>query len=175
MATTLKHLDLGPKVNLCVEGLVLHNGRALMFKRSENSRHFPGVWVDPGGHIDEGEDPMTAIIREIFEETGVKVGPENVKLKAISTHYHHNMKETYLSFIFLAKIPDFQEAKKDDVEGQSEWIPIRKLLSMKKVFPPSKYYFDHVLNDTSGIMYVHATWNNGKLVKVNTKLVDLNG
>ncbi|OGG06161.1 hypothetical protein A2872_04295 [Candidatus Gottesmanbacteria bacterium RIFCSPHIGHO2_01_FULL_42_12] len=85
------------------------------------------------------------------------------------------MKETYLSFIFLAKIPDFQEAKKDDVEGQSEWIPIRKLLSMKKVFPPSKYYFDHVLNDTSGIMYVHATWNNGKLVKVNTKLVDLNG
>ena len=31
------------------------------------------VWLPPGGHIDENELPDDAVIREIFEETGVKV------------------------------------------------------------------------------------------------------
>ena len=30
------------------------------------------VWLPPGGHIDENELPTDAVLREIFEETGVK-------------------------------------------------------------------------------------------------------
>jgi len=30
------------------------------------------VWLPPGGHIDENELPDDAVLREIFEETGVK-------------------------------------------------------------------------------------------------------
>ena len=30
-----------------------------------------GVWLPPGGHIDENELPCEAVLREIFEETGV--------------------------------------------------------------------------------------------------------
>ena len=32
-----------------------------------------GVWLPPGGHIDENELPCDAVKREIFEETGAKV------------------------------------------------------------------------------------------------------
>ncbi|CAM3704355.1 NUDIX hydrolase [Polynucleobacter antarcticus] len=32
-------------------------------------------WLQPGGHIDEGETPMDAAIREVFEETGVVCDP----------------------------------------------------------------------------------------------------
>ena len=28
-------------------------------------------WFQPGGHIDDGEEPIQAAIREVFEETGV--------------------------------------------------------------------------------------------------------
>jgi len=31
-----------------------------------------GVWLPPGGHIDENELPCEAVLREIHEETGVK-------------------------------------------------------------------------------------------------------
>ena len=31
-----------------------------------------GVWLPPGGHIDENELPCRAVLREIFEETGVQ-------------------------------------------------------------------------------------------------------
>ncbi len=40
-------------------GVVLHRHRRL------------GIWVQPGGHIDPGEDPPTAALRETTEETGL--------------------------------------------------------------------------------------------------------
>lgn len=32
-----------------------------------------GKWLQPGGHIELNEDPEEASIREVFEETGIKV------------------------------------------------------------------------------------------------------
>lgn len=31
-----------------------------------------GVWMFPGGHVDAGEDPAQAALREVFEETSVQ-------------------------------------------------------------------------------------------------------
>jgi len=30
------------------------------------------VWLPPGGHIDENELPTDAVLREVFEETGMR-------------------------------------------------------------------------------------------------------
>ncbi|MBW3620231.1 MAG: NUDIX domain-containing protein [Actinobacteria bacterium] len=30
-----------------------------------------GIWLQPGGHLDPGEDPATAAVRETLEETGL--------------------------------------------------------------------------------------------------------
>jgi len=32
-----------------------------------------GLWLPPGGHIDEGELPEEAALREVYEETGLEV------------------------------------------------------------------------------------------------------
>lgn len=40
-----------------------------------------GIWVQPGGHIDPGESPLAAAVRETAEETGlhpVSAAPEGV-------------------------------------------------------------------------------------------------
>jgi 8-oxo-dGTP pyrophosphatase MutT (NUDIX family) len=40
-------------------GVILHLHRKL------------GIWVQPGGHVDEGETPVEAALRETLEETGL--------------------------------------------------------------------------------------------------------
>ena len=36
-------------------------------------RKFPNAWVMPGGHVELGESLEEALIREIHEETGIKI------------------------------------------------------------------------------------------------------
>lgn len=35
--------------------------------------HRLGMWLPPGGHIEENEDPVEAVLREVEEETGLRV------------------------------------------------------------------------------------------------------
>ena len=54
---------------LCV--LANDTGRVLMLQRGiEDGDPASGKWEFPGGHIEEGEDPYTAAVREWEEETG---------------------------------------------------------------------------------------------------------
>lgn len=57
------------------------DGRILMLLRGTNTEIEPKKWGLPGGHIDEGETPEEAVIREVNEETNFNV--ENVFLRHI--------------------------------------------------------------------------------------------
>jgi len=46
------------------------SGRVLLLKRGAGSRSYPGTWAVPAGHLEAGEAPMQAAIRESQEETG---------------------------------------------------------------------------------------------------------
>jgi 8-oxo-dGTP pyrophosphatase MutT (NUDIX family) len=51
--------------HVTASGLVVHGGKALLIFHPYIKR-----WFQPGGHIDEGESPIEAAIREVYEETG---------------------------------------------------------------------------------------------------------
>jgi 8-oxo-dGTP diphosphatase len=170
-----QHLDELGQTNLASECYVIKDGKVLMFKRSDTASKFPGFWIGPGGHIDHDEDALLAAVREIEEEAGVKVGLDDIKLKAIALHHHPDRGEVWVSFVFLATIKKNQTEKKKDLEGNAKWIPLDELLVMDNVFPPSKFYFDHVLNDKPGILYTNIQWKNAQLVKVLNQRVDKNG
>lgn len=61
-----------------------HRQRALevlMLKRTEQARFMPGVWVFPGGSVDEGDGEDGArfkacAVRELEEEAGIALGAE---------------------------------------------------------------------------------------------------
>ncbi len=52
--------------------LVDARGRLLLQLRDGNTRIDPHRWCLPGGHVDPGEDPQLAALRELHEETGLK-------------------------------------------------------------------------------------------------------
>lgn len=68
-------------------GIVLHLHRRL------------GVWIQPGGHVDPGEAPWRAAVRETIEETGLEAepstGPELVHVDvhpAVRGHTHLDLR-----------------------------------------------------------------------------------
>lgn len=51
--------------HITASGLVIRNNKALLILHP-----YINLWFQPGGHIDEGESPIEAAIREVYEETG---------------------------------------------------------------------------------------------------------
>ena len=52
--------------------LIDRHGRVLMQKRQAAAQH-GGLWEFPGGKIEPGESPESALVREIAEELGIEV------------------------------------------------------------------------------------------------------
>jgi len=50
--------------------LIDPDGRVLLAKRPEG-KSMAGLWEFPGGKVEEGETPETALIRELQEELGI--------------------------------------------------------------------------------------------------------
>jgi 8-oxo-dGTP pyrophosphatase MutT (NUDIX family) len=55
------------------------SGTALLLTlRAAGLRAHRGQWALPGGRCDEGETPVTAALRELHEELGLALGPDDV-------------------------------------------------------------------------------------------------
>lgn len=48
-------------------------GSILFIRRRDN-----GKWSLPGGHIEEGEEPLAAAVRELYEEVGLEIDPDDL-------------------------------------------------------------------------------------------------
>ena len=61
--------------------LIDKDGKLLIQKRSANKKNEPNKWdLSGAGHINIDETPEKAAVRELFEETGIKVEIEELKL-----------------------------------------------------------------------------------------------
>jgi len=173
MNSTTYIQDVGKTV-IAVEGYIVHGTNVLLHKRSATKKVFPGWWIGPGGHVDSNEDTLSAAIREVKEETGVDITEKDIQLKSIALHHHTDRKEVYVIFIFRAEISIEQNVQFPNQEGESKWIPITDAMQMDHIFPASKYYFDHVLQNKDGILYTNMEIANSNITKIVSSKVDLN-
>jgi 8-oxo-dGTP pyrophosphatase MutT (NUDIX family) len=58
--------------------LVDPRGRVLMQERDEHAPAWPEMWCFPGGGLEEGEEPVDGAVRELAEETGVVLAPDDL-------------------------------------------------------------------------------------------------
>src|SRR5690606_15105947 len=66
--------------DFAVATFVVHQGRVLLLYHKRL-----GMWLPPGGHIEPNELPDEAAVREVYEETGVRV--ELVGERALPVDY----------------------------------------------------------------------------------------
>ena len=69
--------------HITASGLVIHRNKVLLIFHPFIKR-----WFQPGGHIDDGESPIDAAIREVYEETGFVCVPDSKDHKPIDIDIH---------------------------------------------------------------------------------------
>lgn len=72
--------------SISIDALIITDNKILLIKRG--SEPYKGLWALPGGHLDWDETLEEAVIREVKEETGLKVTSINF-LKVYSTPSRH--------------------------------------------------------------------------------------
>lgn len=97
-----------------------------------------GAWTLPGGGLDHGEDPRDAVVREVYEETGLPllVGP---LLEVDSRHFvgdgprgpedYHAIRLLYAGSITSTEVP--QVIEEDGSTSESAWVDLRDLAEEK--------------------------------------------
>ena len=66
--------------HLCVYGWIMNsNGEFLIAKRTPN-KPFPGMWECVGGNAISGDDSLTSVLKEVEEEIGISLNPQNGQL-----------------------------------------------------------------------------------------------
>ena len=74
-------------------------------------------WIGVGGHFEEGESPEECLLREVYEETGLRLN--NFRLRGIITFSTDNYPTEYM-FLYTA---DGYEGKLTECnEGMLEWV-----------------------------------------------------
>ena len=124
--------------------LVLDEGGAiLLLKTHWGRRSLPARWLTPGGGIDPGEDAHAAAVRELFEETGRRVGslgrPVAHRRIDLPPAEEYQVREATYFLLRTARFPiaddDWTESEKDDIVGV-RWFTAEELRSPADDFDP---------------------------------------
>jgi 8-oxo-dGTP diphosphatase len=99
---------------LCVD-----NGRVLLARRAHPP--FEGFWDIPGGFLDEGEDPLDGLRRELREETGLEVEPQCFLGIWMDRYGGDSTAEATLNLYWTARVVGGDAAPADDV-SELRWF-----------------------------------------------------
>jgi 8-oxo-dGTP diphosphatase len=131
------------KPTLIVNAFIEKDGRFLATKRASPGMEI-GTWETPGGRVDFGERVEHALLREIEEETGLKVKIRKFIGWGQGLNCPHTDGFSADRFVlyFLSEI-DWGELKIDPKEASDyRWVTPEEFRKLKPLSKPIKDFFD---------------------------------
>lgn len=131
-----------PPVFVTVDAVVIQSGHILLVER--RARPGKGLWALPGGFVGQHENLLTAVLRELREETRLKV-PEpvlqgSVVRAQVFDHPQRSERGRTITHAWLVNLkPDahgLPKVKGGDDASKAFWLPLAEL-------DPEKLFEDH--------------------------------
>lgn len=103
---------------------MLSGGYILTGQRRDN-----GKWTSPGGHADDGEDIMTAALREVREESGIAMSLDQLEFIQVKKIDKGRGGYPFVVFCFLGHVDREKATSKNDPDKEVsvwKWVPLDK-------------------------------------------------
>jgi len=133
------------------------NCTLMIYRNKKANDYHQGKWNGLGGKFNPGESPEECAIREIEEESGLKVS--SVKMMGFITFPLFDGKDDWYVFLFTAH--EFQGKLIDSPEGQLEWIPNNGLTEIN-LWEGDKIFIPWLFGDR--FFSAKFNYQNGKFV-----------
>jgi len=143
--------DLPVVTRKAVRVVVIDSGRnVLLFRAHDIARPELGYWWElPGGGIEPDESYVDAAVRELFEETGIRVSPDRVgaalwsRTSTFRYRAARRVQHEVVAVVRLAGVgPDMDESGRLDYELEDyvdfRWAPIDEIVGSTERFYPGR-------------------------------------
>lgn len=134
-----------------VDSVVVQSGHVLLIQR--RSAPGEGLWAIPGGYLDQGERIRDAYIRELVEETKIKVSANTIRGSVVDQEVFdypgRSLRGRIITHAFCIKLRD---GKLPAIKAASDakraiWVPIDKFYEMQdQMFEDHFYIIDYFLS-----------------------------
>jgi len=106
---------------VAVGAVVIHENRVLLVRRGKEPAK--GDWAIPGGRVELGERMHAAAAREVLEETGISVQPQEMiyYFETIQPDQNGKIQFHYVIFDFMATYLEGEPNPQDDAVD-ARWI-----------------------------------------------------
>ena len=137
---------------------VEQDGKYLMLHRNKRPGDIhEGKWVGLGGKFEAGESPEECVVREVFEESGLRI--TNPRLRGILTFPDFAQSDWY---VFLFTATEFTGELTAGPEGELAWVDKNALDDLPMY--EGDYHFLRWLDEYRGVFSAKFIYENGKYV-----------
>jgi len=112
------------------------DGAFLLLQRSDTHPTLAGFYDLPGGSLTENEEPGAAVVREVYEETGLQLAIDRIKILYTTTQLLHG--RSYPTLLYVAYLTDSAPEVQMSWEHKSyEWAPLEQLADVEPQLAPT--------------------------------------
>ncbi len=154
-----KH-DLGAhEYHLVVYAWIISDDNRVIISRRQKGRSFGGSWECTGGCAKAGEDSRTAVLREVYEELGVRLDAEAGMLyKRYKRRYPAGAKAICDVWVFRQNIDEADIVLQKEEVSDVKIVSAEELLAMQNrgVFKKRYLYIEDMLENVCKFMKAKA-------------------
>ncbi|MEV0645218.1 NUDIX domain-containing protein [Phytomonospora sp. NPDC050363] len=126
--------------------LVNAEDRVLLFRGCDPALPDDKYWFTPGGGIDEGEDARAAAVRELFEETGLRLPAEELAgpvFEEVAEFAFDGLAYRQRHWFFLARVESwvvdtagFEPIERTTMDEHRWWSAAELAGTAEVIYPP---------------------------------------